>query len=410
MDPKHIPSKIIECAPVGPLSRYIEPYVTLHREQGYASASLHEHVRVIVMFSQSLQRSGCDIRDLDEAVVERYLYHELKEQWPHICAPATLRRLLAMLRQMGVTRGKPTAPRNPAQQLTDEYSRFLLVERSLSSATAKGWLPFINKFLFEQFGVGTLKLSELHATDVTAFVQRHAHRHSPSQARRLVTAMRSFLRYLRYKGLIDTELDTTVPTVARWALSSLPKHLPAVEVQRVLDCCDQTTSTGRRNYAILLLLARLGLRAGEVAGLNLEDIDWESARITIRGKGGVWAQLPLPADVGPAIAKYLHRDRPRCSCRRVFIRDHAPLVGFSVAHAISYLVCDGLIKAGVESARKGAHLLRHSLATDMLQKGASLDEIGEVLRHRSPDTTAIYAKVELNALRPLALPWLGGVK
>ena len=144
------------------------------------------------------------------------------------------------------------------------------------------------------------------------------------------------------------------------------------------------------------------------SGCEIRDLDEaESTRITIRGKGGVWAQLPLPADVGLAIAKYLHRDRPRCSCRRVFIRDRAPLVGFGVAHAISDLVCDALIKAGVESAHKRAHLLRHSLATDMLQKGASLDEIGEVLRHKSPDTTAIYAKVELNALRPLALPWLG---
>jgi integrase/recombinase XerD len=125
--------------------------------------------------------------------------------------------------------------------------------------------------------------------------------------------------------------------------------------------------------------------------LNLEDIDWDNASITIRGKGGVWAQLPLSADVGHAMAQYLHRDRPRCSCRRVFIRDHAPLVGFSVAYAISKIVRCALIKAGVESARKGAHLLRHSLATDMLRKGASLDEIGAVLRHKSPDTTAIYA-------------------
>jgi len=410
MDPKFIPSKIVECAPVGPLSRYIEPYVGLVREQGYAPASVHEHVRVIVMFSQSLQRSGCEIRDLDEAVVERFLCHELKERYPHVWAPAALRRLLAMLRQMGAARDKPTAPQNPAQQLTDDYCRFLLVDRSLSVNTAKAWLPFIEKFLLERFGSGPLKLSKLRATDVTAFVQRHAHRHSPSGARRLVTALRSFFRYLRYKGLIVADLDMTVPKVARWALSSLPKPLPAVEVQRVLDCCDKTTSTGRRNYAMLLLLARLGLRAGEVAGLNLEDIDWESARITIHGKGGVWAQLPLPADVGQAIAQYLHSDRPRCSCRRVFIRDRAPHVGFAVVHAISKIVRCALIEAGVESASKGAHLLRHSLATDMLQKGASLHEIGEVLRHKSPDTTAIYAKVELNALRPLALPWLGGVK
>jgi site-specific recombinase XerD len=362
------------------------------------------------MFSRSLQRSGCEVRDLDEAVVERFLYHELKEQWPHICAPATLRRLLAMLRQMGVTRGKPTAPRNPAQQLTADYWRFLLVERSLSAATAKSWLPFIDKFLFERFGVGTLKLSELHATDVTAFVQRHAHRHSPSQARKLVTSIRSFLRYLRYQGLIDVDLDRAVPKVARWSLSSLPKHLPAAAVQRVLDNCDLETSTGRRNHAILLSLARLGLRAGEVVRLKLEDIDWDNALITICGKGGHRAQLPLPIDVGQAIAGYLHRDRPRCSCRTLFIRDRAPLVGFGYATAIAKIVQRALERAGVESAHKGAHLLRHSLATDMLRNGASLEEIGEVLRHKSPDSTVIYAKVELDALRLLALPWPGGVQ
>jgi len=151
MDPKHIPSKIIKSGPVGSLSRHIEPYVALLREEGYAPASLHEHVRVIVMFSQSLQRSGCEIRDLDEAVVERFLYHELEEQWSHICASATLRRLLAMLRQMGVMRGKPTAPRNPAQQLTEAYWRFLLAERSLSAATAKGWLPFTDAQIREDW-------------------------------------------------------------------------------------------------------------------------------------------------------------------------------------------------------------------------------------------------------------------
>ena len=176
------------------------------------------------------------------------------------------------------------------------------------------------------------------------------------------------------------------------------------------DNCDQNTSLGRRNYAILLLLARLGLRAGEVVGLNLEDIDWDNALITVWAKGKQRAQLPLPVDVGQAVAQYLHRDRPRCSSRRLFIRDCAPLAALGYSEAITKIVRRALKKAGVESPRKGAHLLRHSLATDMLQKGASLDEIGEVLRHKSPDTTAIYAKVELDALRALALPWLGGVK
>jgi site-specific recombinase XerD len=198
--------------------------------------------------------------------------------------------------------------------------------------------------------------------------------------------------------------------VARWSLSSLPKHLPAAAVQRVLESCDLETSTGRRNHAILLLLARLGLRAGEVVRLNLEDIDWDNARITICGKGGHRAQLPLPIDVGQAIAGYLHRDRPRCSCRSLFIRDYAPLLGLGYPASIAKIVKCALKKAGVESPRKGAHLLRHSLATDMLRKGASLEEIGEVLRHKSPDSTAIYAKVELDALKPLALRWPGGVQ
>src|SRR5260221_1461835 len=358
MDPKLVSSTVIECAPVGPLSPYIEPYGALLNEQGFTSSSVHEQIRVIVMFSQSLQRSGCEIRDLDESVTERFLSDELKDRWPHLCAPAALRRLLAMLLGVGVVPpSKSAPPRSLVQQLTDNYRQFLVEERALSPETADAWVRFIDEFLSERFSASALKLSELRAADVTAFVQRHAHRHSPSRARKLVTAMRSFLRYLRYKGLIDAELDRAVPKVARWSLSSLPKHLPAAAVQRVFDGCDLETSAGRRNYAILLLLARLGLRAGEVVKLNLEDIDWDNALITVWRKGRQRAQLPLPADVGQAIAGYLRRDRPRCHCRCLFIRDRAPIVGFGVAHAISKIVQCALERAGVESARKGAHLL-----------------------------------------------------
>ena len=182
------------------------------------------------------------------------------------------------------------------------------------------------------------------------------------------------------------------------------------QIQSVLDHCDRTTKAGRRDYAILLLLARLGLRGGEVARLELGDFDWDNALVTICGKGGQRAELPLPAEVGQAIAEYLYRDRPQCSCRSVFIRGRAPLGGLGYSTAISNIVERALRKAGVQSARKGAHLFRHSLATHMLAKGASLWEIGEVLRHRSADTTAIYAKVQLEALRPLALCWPGGIQ
>jgi site-specific recombinase XerD len=216
------------------------------------------------------------------------------------------------------------------------------------------------------------------------------------------------LRYLHYKGLIDTDLSLAVPKVARWRFSTLPKHLPAAQVRQVLHHCGRKTAMGRRDYAILLLLARLGLRAGEIVKLRLEDIDWDNSRISVCGKGGSWAQLPLPTDAANAIARYLQHGRPQCACRRLFIRAHAPLDGFRCATAVSKIVQCALERAGVVSARKGAHLLRHSLATEMLRKGASLDEIGVVLRHKSSDTTAIYAKVDLSSLRALALPWIGG--
>jgi site-specific recombinase XerD len=321
-----------------------------------------------------------------------------------------MRRLLAMLRGLAVIPPAAMPRLSPAGQLTKNYERFLVKERALSWQTVAAWTPFVGRFLTEKFADGPLDLTGLTAPDVTGFIQRYARRHGSSYTRKLVVSLRSFLRYLRYKGLNDVDLAKAVPRVARWSLSTLPKHLPAAQVQRVLDCCERRTALGRRNYAILLLLARLGLRAGEVIGLTLDDLDWENSRITVRGKGGRSAQLPLPADVGRAIARYLRQDRPRCSSRSVFIRDYAPLSGFNYASAVAKIVFCALRKAGVVSARKGAHLLRHSLATDMLRHGASLDEIGEILRHKSPDSTAIYAKVDVGALRALALAWPGGAQ
>jgi site-specific recombinase XerD len=291
-----------------------------------------------------------------------------------------------------------------------KYRRFLVDERALSPATAVSWVRYVESLLLEKFGNGAIELSVLRASDITTFVQRHARKHGSSYARKLVASLRSFLRYLHYKGLHDQDLAKVVPRVARWSLSTLPKHLSTRDVERVLGACDRRTAMGGRNYAILLLLARLGLRAGEVIRLTLDDIDWEHARMTVHGKAGRSAQLPLPADVAQAMAKYIRRDRPRCGCRAVFIRDYAPLAGFAKANSIAKIVRTALKTAGVNSTRKGAHLLRHSLATDMLQRGASLDEIGEILRHRSPDTTAIYAKVDLTALRSLAVAWPGGAR
>ena len=394
----------------GPLSLYINPYLSQVREQGYAVGSLYEQVHVLKMCDRWMKRTGREVRDLNEAALRGCLRQVSRRGYGKNAGASTLRRLLGMLRRMGAT--PPTETELPGQmeQLIDRYERFLLDERNLMPDSIAHVRLFARRFLTERFGDGALELSTLRASGVTDFIQRHAHDHGPLQARHLVRETRSFLRYLYYKGLVDADLSLAVPKVARWRLSTLPKHLPAAHVRQVLRHCDRKTALGRRDYAILLLLARLGLRAGEVVKLRLEDIDWENARITICGKGGKWSQLPLPSDVAKAIAHYLRHDRPRCASRRLFIRDYAPIDGFHNANAIASVVKRALKRGGVISARKGAHLLRHSLATDMLRKGASLDEIGEVLRHRSSDTTAIYAKVDLKSLRALALPWPGGVR
>ena len=394
----------------GPLSSYINPYLAHVKAQGFAVGSFREQLHVLKLCGRWMNRTGHEVHDLDEAAMLHCLRLVSRRGYGRNAGAATLRRLLALLRSLGLT-PPATPPRQTSlERLVGEYERFLLNERNLAFGSVGHARLTARRFLTETFGDGPLTFSKLRAPDVTAFIQRHAHDHGPFAARHLVRGMRSMLRYLYYKGLIDTDLSLAVPTVASWRLSTLPKHLPAAEVRQLLRHCDRKTALGRRNYAILLLLARLGLRAGEVIKLRLEDVDWENARLTVCGKGDRWAQLPLPADVAKAIANYLRHDRPRCSCRQLFIRNYAPIEGFRRAGAMSNMVKRALQQAGVVSGRNGAHLLRHSLATDMLRKGASLAEIGEVLRHRSVDTTAIYAKVDLTSLRALALPWPGGAR
>jgi integrase len=229
----------------------------------------------------------------------------------------------------------------------------------------------------------------------------------PKRSKLMTTALRSFLQYARYRGLIRIDLQSSVPTVANWSMASLPRALTSEEVQQLLSRCDRHTAVGRRNWAILLLLARLGLRAGEVVGLKLEDFDWEAGELCIRSSGASSDRLPMPQEVGAAVAEYLRQARPNCSSRRVFVRMRAPHRGFASSVAVCCIVRRALERAGLDPPHKGAHLLRHSVATHLLRHGASLAEIGELLRHRSPQTTMIYAKVDLAALRPLALPWPG---
>jgi len=393
---------------VGPLASYLDAYLKQIEHQGFLPASVPMQMYAIARFSNWLQARQLGAHQVDDATVERFLKRD--PGTIHSGESAPLRRLLAMLREIGLAPAKPVEPKNCLQRSMDEYRCYLLRERGLAETSLLNYLPVAEQLLSDRFGQSVMNLSELTAKDVTEFLQDRARQLRPGRAKLLVTALRSFLRYLRHRGEISVDLDGCVPPVAAWSFSTVPKFLPSGTVKRLLDQYERDTPDGKRNYAVLLLLARLGLRACEIVALSLDDIDWDTGRITIRCKGGRWAQLPLPADVGEAIAVYLRTGRPRCVCRYVFLRHRAPLRGFGDSITVSTIVRRALIRAGIDSVRKGAHLFRHTLATDLLREGASLDEIGELLRHRSPNTTAVYAKVDLTALRTLALPWPGGAR
>jgi site-specific recombinase XerD len=403
-----VDSNLLQRLRVGPLAPHLDAYLKQIEQEGFLPSSAPMQMYAIARFSNWLHDRRLDLHQVDEASVERFLQRD--PGIVHSGEAAPLRRLLAMLRKIEVTPAKPPEPRNGQQRFIHEYRRYLLRERGLAETSLLNYVPFAEQFLSDRFGQSDMKLPELTAADVTKFMRGRVHQLSSGRAKLLVTALRSFLRYLRHQGEISVDLAGCVPPVAVWSLSAVPKFLPAGTVQRILDHCARDTRDEKRNYAVLLLLARLGLRACEIVALSLDDIDWDNGRLTIRCKGGRWAQLPMPADVGEAIAIYLRSGRPRCVCRHVFLRHRAPIHGFAHSITVSTIVRRALIRAGIDSVRKGAHLFRHTLATDLLRQGASLDEIGELLRHRSPNTTALYAKVDLTALRTLALPWPEGVR
>lgn len=393
----------------GPLGFLIDDYTSLLHQQGYSRQSACFQIRLLADLSRWLRQRSLRAEDINPQIIDRYLLYRKRRFRSRRSDRATVNKLLLMLHERGIVHHK-TSPTiyTPRQRLEYHFKRYLLQERGLTPATCINYLPFIQKFLIERFGTNPIQLADLRAKDVIQYVQRHAYDLSHGRARLLVTALRVFFRYLRHQGDIATNLAACVPSVANWQLSTLPKFLQPHEVQRVLNHCDRQTAQGRRNYAILLLLARLGLRACEIVSLTLDDINWETGEITLRGKGSRLARIPLPQDVGHAIAAYLKKDRPGCSSRRIFISSKAPLRGFANSIAISTIVKRALAQAKINSPHKGAHIFRHTLATEMLRHGASLAEIGQLLRHQNFITTTIYAKVDLAALQTVTQPWPGG--
>lgn len=393
----------------GPLAPYAEAFAQRLRGQGYARWTLQDKLHVVARLSGWLAEHQLSVGALNEQRLCDFL-HELhtRERRRYHGDPTTLRDLLRYLSDVGVL-PQPTvvAEDGPQAEMLRAFRRYLIQERGLAMTTVDTYVAVAMRFLAARFGTARVDPAALQAHDVIAFVRAEAHRLSPKAAQLMVSALRGFLRFLHQHGRIAVDLTASVPTVADWRRSGVPKYLPAEQVETLLASCDQHTIGGQRDYAVLLLLARLGLRAGEVVHLRLEDIDWTEGLLTVCGKGGRWRRLPLPVDVGEAIAGYLRSGRPPCSTRRVFVRLRAPHIGFAASVAIDGIVSRALTRAGLQPPLRGAHLLRHSLATTMLRRGASLAEIGQLLGHQLPQTTEIYAKVDACALAELAQPWPG---
>jgi site-specific recombinase XerD len=292
-------------------------------------------------------------------------------------------------------------PSSAQEELVDRYRVYLVEERGLAPKTVIARERTARLFLAEHSG---RELRDLDAGDVSGFVTRQCRRLTVRSAERLVNGMRSFLRFALVEGLITVPLAGAVPSVARRTGAGLPRGLDPRQVKALLASCDRRRVIGRRDYAILVLLARLGLRAAEVAALRLDDIDWRAGELVVRGKGRTEERLPLPCDVGEAIAGYLCRGRPPRPEREVFLRVNAPLRGLA-PEGVSEVVRAASERSGLGSF--GAHRLRHTAGTEMLRAGASLPEVAQVLRHRSVATTTIYAKVDHLALRDLAMAWPG---
>jgi integrase/recombinase XerD len=403
---------ILSRVPEGPLAAHIGSFVGSLREQGYALSSIRRHVSSNVGFNRWLKQKGIAVHSITPDQAVQYLRYRARRLRIGRSDRGALSNLLEFLERKGVISAKkmPAHRPTPAERCTQAYEHHLREARGLAEATIDLYLPFIRSFLEDRFGDGPVTLSRLCARDVVRFVQRQAQRLRIKRAKLLTSALRSFLQYARYRGDVKLDLSAAVPTVANWSMSSIPRAISADQVRRLLASIDRHTPMGRRDYAILLLLARLGLRAGAVTFLELDDIDWKAGQLRVCAKGGQRSALPLPAEVGKAIVAYLRHGRPKSNSRRVFLRAIAPIRGLNGHTAIAHIVERCLQRAGIDAPTNGAHQFRHGLATEMLRAGASLSEIGELLDHRSPETTKIYIKVDLDALRTLAPPWPGGVQ
>jgi len=398
----------------GPLAGHLGAFVGSLIDQHFTASVIYVKAQHALAFDGWLAKRGAVLTDLGDVHIERY-QNRRRRRHQRILAETRRRecnhitQLLQFLRDRGACPAARTEITS-ADDLAARYEQHLQAQQGLAATTIKRYRTIARRFLHQRFGCGVVNLGTLRAGDMIAFMQLRAKCLKPPALKCVATAMRSFLRYAQYRGEVPTALAAAVPTVAAWTTTpAVPKAISPEHAQRAIDSCDLNTAVGLRDRAVLLLLARLGLRAHEVIALQLEDCDWDSGHLRLRSKNRREQLLPMPIDVGAAIAAYLQRGRPMSKDRHLFLLSRAPIRGLRQG-AIGTIVRYALQRAQVDAPHRGSHQFRHALAVRMLQGGASLREIGEVLRHQSPQSTSIYARVDIDALRSLAMPWPGGVR
>src|SRR6266540_2861266 len=378
------------------------------RKAGYAAITVRKHIRGAEHFSHWTDRKRIPVHNLDEQVLQRFGCHLSRcrcsgyRYWMKARALKSARVFLEHLRDRGVISARVVEPTAKQPVLLTAFCQWMRQQRSTGDRALRNYSHWITDYLR---GLGE-DPRKFDAQSLRAFVLETNRQRGWAAAKHSTTALRMFLRFLIAEGKCAAGLDAAVPVVAHWRLSSLPRYLQPEEVERVIASCNRGAQTDQRDRAVLLLLARLGFRAGDVAHLRLGDIDWQGAWIAVSGKTKRQTRFPLTQEVGDAIAAYLEGGRPRTNADALFVRSRAPIRAFANYGAVSAIVTRAMQRAGVTCPSRGAaHVLRHSVATSMLRNGASLQDIAAILRHRSIETTQIYAKVDVTALRRIAQPW-----
>ena len=396
-------SKVTRAPVTGPLAAFAPALGARLRASGYTPLTTVNVMRLMAHLSRWLSANGLGAADLTRGQLERYVAARRAEGRTSGLSPRSLDPIVGMLTDAGaLTPEEPAGPVSEEERLLAAFERHLLCERALTGSTAAAYVAYARRFLAGRTG---RRLDGVTAADVTGAVLAETEAVSASSAQYFVVALRAFLRFCFLDGLVEADLAGAALAVTGRRRFPLPRGISRADARALLAACGRRRHTGRRDYAVLMLLLRLGLRAGEAAALTLEDIDWRAGEITVHGKGRRDERLPLPADVGEAIAGYLTRGRPVTGRREVFLRAVAPAGPLSRG-GISFIVRRACRRAGV--AEVGAHRLRHTAACEMAAAGAPLTEIGQVLRHQSLDSTANYARVGIAELRKLARPWPGG--